>query len=61
MFQRYKSVPLIMRIIVGIIIGAILGLTVPSWTFINLFGDLFVGAEGHCPTAGIYVDSVSNF
>lgn len=44
MFQRYKSVPLIMRIIVGIIIGAILGLTVPSWTFINLFGDLFVGA-----------------
>ncbi len=44
MFQRYRSVSLIVRIMFGIIIGAILGLTVPSWTAINVLGDLFVGA-----------------
>lgn len=44
MFQRYRSVSLIVRIFIGIIIGVILGLTLPSVTAINLLGDLFVGA-----------------
>lgn len=44
MFQKYKSVSLIVRILIGIVIGAILGLTVPSWSAINILGDLFVGA-----------------
>lgn len=44
MFQRYRSISLITRILIGIVIGTILGLTVPSVTAINLMGDLFVGA-----------------
>lgn len=44
MFKKYKSISLIVRIMIGIVIGAILGLTVPSWSAINILGDLFVGA-----------------
>ncbi|HLQ40930.1 MAG TPA: serine/threonine transporter SstT, partial [Tetragenococcus sp.] len=39
-----KRLTLIQKIIIGIIIGAILGMTVPSWTAIGILGDLFINA-----------------
>lgn len=44
MFQRYRNIPLIKRILIAIVIGVILGVTLPSVTAINIMGDLFVGA-----------------
>ena len=35
---------LVKRIIIGLIIGAILGLVIPSFSVISILGDLFVGA-----------------
>lgn len=35
---------LVLRIFIGLVIGAILGLSCPIWTAISLFGTLFVGA-----------------
>lgn len=42
--QRYNSTSLILRILCGLIIGVILALVVPGWTWIGEFGSLFVGA-----------------
>ncbi|MGG5314467.1 serine/threonine transporter [Enterococcus sp. AZ071] len=42
--EFFKNLSLIKRIVIGIIIGAILGIVVPQWTFIAILGDLFVGA-----------------
>lgn len=44
MFAKYKSVSLILRIIMGLVVGSLLAILVPSWSFIGIFGDLFVGA-----------------
>ncbi|TWT11231.1 serine/threonine transporter SstT [Streptococcus sp. sy004] len=40
----WNRLSLIQRIIIGVAIGAILGLLVPSWSVIGLFGTVFVGA-----------------
>lgn len=40
----WTSVSLILKIVIGMIIGAILGLTVPQLTGISILGTLFVGA-----------------
>ncbi|MGT2926065.1 serine/threonine transporter SstT [Streptococcus cuniculipharyngis] len=42
--QAWGKLSLIQRIIIGVVIGAILGLLVPSWSVIGLFGTVFVGA-----------------
>lgn len=42
--KAYVKVPLILKIVIGIIIGTCLGLWVPQASFITLFGELFVGA-----------------
>lgn len=44
MFARYRSVSLIVRILIGLVIGALLAVIVPSWSGIGLLGELFVGA-----------------
>ena len=44
LFQKWNDISLVKRIIMGLIIGTILGLTIPTVTVISLFGDLFVGA-----------------
>ncbi|MBO3091176.1 serine/threonine transporter SstT [Schleiferilactobacillus harbinensis] len=44
MFKRYRSISLIIRILIGIVIGTTLALIVPQWSFISILGDLFVGA-----------------
>ena len=44
LYKKWNSISLIKRIIAGLIIGIILGETLPHLTVISLFGDLFVGA-----------------
>lgn len=39
-----KRMTLIQKIMIGIIIGAILGMVVPAWTAIGILGDLFINA-----------------
>ena len=43
-FSLYTKPPLILRILVGLVIGVLLGLFVPQAGFVKIFGDLFVGA-----------------
>ena len=42
--SRYNNTNLVMRIFIGIIIGVILAISIPSWQWIGVLGDLFVGA-----------------
>lgn len=42
--SKWNNLSLITRIAIGLVIGAVLGLTVPKATAIALLGDLFVGA-----------------
>ena len=42
--KAYNSISLILRILIGIILGTILGLAIPNAQWISVFGDLFVGA-----------------
>lgn len=43
-YEKWNSISLIIRILVGMIIGAILGVAVPQANGIAILGDLFVGA-----------------
>ena len=43
-FETWNSISLVKRIVAGLVIGAILGLAVPSATGIALLGTVFVGA-----------------
>ncbi|WP_352401139.1 serine/threonine transporter SstT [Anaerotignum sp.] len=44
LFQKWNNISLVKRILAGLIIGAILGVALPSLSVIAIFGDLFVGA-----------------
>ena len=41
---KWSDTSLVLRIAIGLVIGAVLGLTVPQWTGIGLLGHLFVSA-----------------
>ena len=41
---RYTSVSLMLRILIGLVIGAVLGLTVPQWGGVGILGRIFVSA-----------------
>lgn len=43
-FQKWDSIPLILRIAIGLVLGVLLGVLVPQATAIGIFGDVFVGA-----------------
>ena len=43
-FQKIIKTPLVLRILIGLVIGVILGLTVPTVEFIGIFGTLFISA-----------------
>lgn len=40
----YLDTNLIIRILIGLVVGTVLGLTVPGFTIVKLLGDVFVGA-----------------
>lgn len=42
-FHVWHQVSLVKRIIIGVIIGGLLSLLVPKWSFIGLIGQMFVG------------------
>lgn len=42
MFAKYRSVSLILRIIIGLVIGAALAVIFPKAAFIGVMGQLFV-------------------
>ena len=42
--KKWNDLSLIIRILIGLILGAILGVTVPQFTAISVLGDVFVGA-----------------
>jgi len=42
--KKWVASSLILRIFVGLVIGAVLALLVPGWTWIGVFGKLFVSA-----------------
>ena len=42
--KKWTSVSLVLRIFVGLVIGAVLGLLVPEWTAISILGKVFVSA-----------------
>ena len=44
LLKKWVATSLILRIFVGLVIGAVLALLVPDWTWIGVFGKLFVGA-----------------
>ncbi|MDD6807156.1 MAG: serine/threonine transporter SstT [Oscillospiraceae bacterium] len=43
-FSKWNSISLILRILIGLIVGVILALTIPQVTGIGILGTLFVGA-----------------
>ena len=44
LLEKWISISLILRIFIGLVIGAILGLAAPGWTWVGVFGSIFVGA-----------------
>ncbi len=42
--KRYTETNLVLRILIGMIIGIVLALLVPSWGWVGILGDVFVGA-----------------
>ncbi len=44
MIRKWNSLSLIVRILIGLVIGAVLGLTLPNLSWIGVLGELFVGA-----------------
>ena len=44
LFKAWNNLSLVKRIIIGLIVGVILGLVIPSFQVIGILGDLFVGA-----------------
>ena len=44
LLRKWAETSLILRIFCGLVLGAILGLTVPQWTGIGILGQVFVGA-----------------
>lgn len=44
LWRAYNSVSLILRIVIGMVLGVVVALLAPGWTGISILGDLFVGA-----------------
>lgn len=42
--KKWNSLSLIIRIAIGLVLGAVLGIILPGLTFISVLGDVFVGA-----------------
>lgn len=44
LIHKWNDIPLVARILIGLAVGIVLALTVPGWSWVSVFGDLFVGA-----------------
>ena len=44
LIRKWNKISLVKRIIVGLVVGAVLGVAIPTVTVISILGDLFVGA-----------------
>ena len=44
LYEQWTSISLVKRIVVGLIIGAVLGLAAPQASGLAILGDVFVGA-----------------
>ena len=44
LIKRWSQTSLVLRILIGLVIGAVLGLIVPEWTGISILGQVFVSA-----------------
>ena len=44
LFQKWTDSSLVLRILVGLVIGTILGLVAPKWTWVGIMGNVFVSA-----------------
>lgn len=44
LFKKWNSLSLILRILIGLILGAVLGIFIPNATAISILGNVFVGA-----------------
>ncbi len=42
--KKWTETSLVLRILIGLVIGAVLALLCPGWTFIGIFGQVFVSA-----------------
>lgn len=50
LWNKWTGIALVKRIVVGLILGAILGVAAPGATSIAILGDVFVGAlKAHAP------------
>ena len=61
--KKWNSISLILRIAIGLVLGAILGVLIPSATVITVLGDVFVGALKAIAPVLVFVlvlSSVSN-
>ena len=43
-FRKWSDTSLVLRILVGLVIGAVLGLLAPGWTWLGILGTIFVSA-----------------
>ena len=62
LLKKYTSVSLVLRILVALVIGAILGLLLPQWTGVAILGKIFVSAlKGIAPVlvAVLVISSVA--
>ena len=44
LWKKWSGMSLVLRIVIGLVIGAVLGFAVPQWTGIAILGNIFVGA-----------------
>ena len=44
LIRKWNSISLVLRIVIGLLVGAVLGLVIPTAAVIGILGDLFVGA-----------------
>lgn len=44
LWAKWTSLSLILRIFIGLVIGAVLGIAAPGWSWMGIFGTLFVSA-----------------
>lgn len=58
--KLYSDTNLVIRIAVGLVIGALIGIFLPQWTIVGLLGEVFVGALRAVAPALVFVLVISS-